>query len=61
MAFRKGVSKVMVFELQDGTVIEDDCYGCGMHSIQKINDSMYKCHICKRYFKEVDLNGNLKN
>lgn len=48
-----------MFELQDGTVIQDDCYGCGMHS-QRINDSTYKCHICKRYFKEVDLNGNVK-
>lgn len=27
------------------------------HSIVAINDDTFKCYWCKKYFKEVDVNG----
>ena len=46
-----------MYETQNGNIVNNDCYGCGVHTIEIINETMQKCTNCKRYFKEVDMNG----
>jgi len=45
-------------------MVKEECLrGDGLfhkgHDIQSINETTFKCWWCKKYFKEVDVNGNL--
>lgn len=35
------------------------CFFRDKHEVDIINETTLKCRHCKRYFKEVDVNGNL--
>ena len=35
------------------------CYFRDKHEVKIINDTTLKCKHCKRYFREVDVDGNL--
>ena len=50
-----------MYETQKGGKVNDDCIGCSSHDVGIINETMQKCHKCKKYFKEVDMNGELLN
>lgn len=41
------------------TCLRPDGLWYGVHDIQQINETTLKCWWCKKYFKEVDVNGRI--